>query len=83
MTNGVKTSEFYVSIITLVMGLVCIILGAWQGKPELGSIGMVLMTGSAAGYGISRGLAKQGADAAPASPAPADAKAAASVVAKT
>lgn len=86
-TNGLKTSEFIMSLIPVVIGVVLIVLGAWKGQQHLVDNGLMLTLGGSGTYGVARGLAKLGsgiggtAPAAP-TPAPADDKAAADAVAK-
>lgn len=80
MSEGLKSSEFLVTLVPLLAGLAMIIMGTLKANPELINNGVLLVTGGSAGYGISRGLSKFG-NSQPAAPEPKDDKAAAKAVA--
>ncbi len=64
---GVKTTEFWIASVVAVVGAVMAFLpAATEGDPTILEIvrqicGAVMSAGAAMGYGVSRGLAKQGA----------------------
>lgn len=78
MTPGMKTSEFIMALIPMLIGFALVVFGTLRGQQNLVELGVIMMTGSSAGFGISRGLSKIGA--ARVDP-PADDKDAASTVA--
>lgn len=81
MTPGMKTSEFLMALIPMVLGFALIVFGTLKGQQSLVELGVIMITGGSAGYGISRGLSKIGASSPPALPPPADDKGAASTIA--
>lgn len=78
MSSTLTSSEFLQSLIPHVIGLALIILGVIKGQENLVNLGVVMLTGTAATYNISRGLAKFGT-ATPAQAANTDTEAAAVV----
>lgn len=81
MSEGLKSSEFLVTLVPLLAGLAMIVMGSLKANPELINNGVLLVTGGSAGYGISRGLSKFGNSQPAAVPEPKDDKAAAKAVA--
>lgn len=84
MSPGFKTSEFIVTLIPALLGVVLVLFGAYKGQKDLMDTGLWLLLGGSGSYSLSRGLAKLGtgsATPAPAESAPATDTAAASVVA--
>lgn len=79
MSPTLTSSEFLQSLIPHVIGLVLIILGVIKGQENLVNLGVIMLTGTAATYNISRGLAKFGTAPSPAQAANTDAEAAAVV----
>lgn len=85
LTPGMKSSEFLVALLPIVIGIILIALGVWKGEKGLVDTGLYLVMGGSATYGVSRGLAKFGTASPSATPevaAPADDKQAASIVGK-
>lgn len=56
---GVKTTEFYLSALAMVLGVVLIVLGVLKTNERLIEIGAILSGVSNVSYGIARGLAKR------------------------
>lgn len=54
MTDGTRTSEFWISILVLVAATVLVAIGKLEADQW-----MIVATGSAGAYAISRGLAKK------------------------
>jgi len=83
MSPGMKSSEFVLSLVPMLVGLLLIALGAFKGNQQALETGMWLILGGSGSYGLSRGLAKFGGGVvqpAPAESAPANAEAAAKVI---
>ena len=83
MTAGLRSYEFFLSLVTIILGAALLVFGALKSQPELIDVGKWLLMGGTGTYGISRGLAKLGSTQPPAaaSAPPADDKAAADAVA--
>lgn len=58
---GASTSEYKMSALLVIAGLVMVALGEWADKPDLSKQGGDLVAIVGAGYAVSRGLAKAGA----------------------
>jgi CHASE2 domain-containing sensor protein len=62
---GIWTTEFWSAAVAAFVGLVLIILGVFKANDMLLQMGIALVGGSVASYGISRGIAKHGVPANP------------------
>lgn len=58
MTEGMKTSEFYLAVASLVMGIAMLVTGLWKGDKELMDRGTQLIMAAVASYSVARGLKK-------------------------
>lgn len=58
---GVRTSEFWTSVIASTAGIGLVVYGAVQDKSEVMDIGLIMAGISIPAYAISRGIAKVGA----------------------
>lgn len=79
-TPGMKSSEFLLALIPNFLGLVLVVFGLYKGQEGLVTTGMVMLTGSSAGYSLSRGLSKMGTAQPVANPPPANDEEAAKVL---
>lgn len=59
---GIKTTEFWMAMATLVVGLGLIVYGAIDSNDDAKTTGVMLMSVATGGYSISRGLAKHNTD---------------------
>lgn len=59
-TAGMQTSEFFVTLLPLILGGVLSIIGALTHDSALVTAGAAMATGSGGLYAVSRGIAKQG-----------------------
>ena len=85
MTQGMKSSEFILAILSLLAGGFLTFLGAKNGDKALLDNGLYMVLGSSGSYSLARGLAKFGAaqvEKAAAQVTPETAAAAAKVVAE-
>lgn len=60
MTQGMKSSEFLVALVPVLLGFALVLIGAFKGPPDLISQGTWLLLGGSGAYATSRGLAKLG-----------------------
>lgn len=60
LTPGFKTSEFIMSIIPILLGIVFVIIGLIQKNEATVNQGLTLLLGGSGIYGVSRGLTKLG-----------------------
>lgn len=68
MTPGMKTSEFYMSLVSIVIGIALLVMGAIRGDQNMISTGAAMIAGSAGAFSVARGIAKTGDAPVPASP---------------
>ena len=83
ITDGMKSSEFVLAILTWLTGAAMVFFGAKTANTDLLNNGLYLILGGSVGHGLSRGLAKFGTSPTkPDAATPTDAAAAAAVIAK-
>lgn len=66
MTQGMKTSEFWLALGGQLIGLALVLLGVFRNQQTLVELGVMLLGGAGVGFAVSRGLAKINQPALPA-----------------